>query len=297
MVTNELTSSSVTSSRMRSVPQVRYVSLHGFNVQITAPSSLKRTLDIVLGSYPSAPEDCSVDIQVIAERDKTNRKLIHIKADGHSYPEASKNGRASVRVEWMVISELVRKWTRFVHVHAGLIATESQSVLLIGRSGAGKSTTTVAMAMEGMDLFSDDVALIDRETMRPWAVPRPIKLDLRSRRLLRQRGLTIPQGSRLGESIERAVLPGLPPIDLPGPPLTKAIFFANGRADQPSLRPLTRAEAVMRLVVQSASERMDFSGPTEGAMTIINSVDCYELQGGELAMTVELLKSQLLDHN
>jgi hypothetical protein len=196
-------------------------------------------------------------------------------------------GLAVRHVEWLVASEALKHWTRFVHVHAALVATRDRSALLIGQSGSGKSTTSVALALAGLALYTDDLALLDRATLRPVFFPRPAKLDQRSRRLLKPRGLAIPRGASLGESIDRTVLPGLPPLDVPGPPVAAAIFFAGERRDRAKVRPLSGAEAVMRLILQSASERFDATGPSEGAVAVINAVRCYELVPGDLDSTVE----------
>jgi hypothetical protein len=149
----------------------------------------------------------------------------------------------------------------------------------------------VALALAGLALYTDDLALLDRATLRPICLPRPAKLDQRSRRLLKPRGLVVPRGASLGESIDRTVLPGLPPLDVPGPPVAAAIFFAGERRDRAEVRPLTGAEAVMRLISQSASERFDATGPSEGAVAVINAVRCYELVPGNLDSTVEAVRA------
>jgi energy-coupling factor transporter ATP-binding protein EcfA2 len=184
------------------------------------------------------------------------------------------------------VSEALKRWSRFVHVHAALVATPNRSALLVGRSGSGKSTTSVALALAGLEVYTDDLALLDRATLRPLSLPRPVKLDHRARRLLQKRGLVLPCRASIGESIDRTALPGLPPMNVPGPPLAAAIFFVGNRRDRAEVRPLTGAEAVMRLVRNSASERIDSAGPSEGAVALVNAVRCYELIPGDLDSTV-----------
>jgi hypothetical protein len=68
-----------------------------------------------------------------------------------------------------------------------------------------------------------------------------------------------------------------------------AIFFAATRASQPSIRQITSAEAVVRLVQQSASEQLDRAGPSEGAVAIVNNIACFELTPSDLNSTVKAI--------
>lgn len=54
-------------------------------------------------------------------------------------------------------------WTRprgLVMVHAGCVGTESGAVLLVGKGGSGKSTTSLVCAEQGMAFLSDDCCLV-----------------------------------------------------------------------------------------------------------------------------------------
>jgi hypothetical protein len=273
---------------------LRRVALHGLTIDVFGPRILQRTVNLVFSAYPTADSTSLADFEVVAARVPGNRNAWSVTSGDRVQPADFGVSAAARWAEWMVVSMALKHWTGFVHVHAGLVSTPSQCALLIGRSGSGKSTTTVALALEGMLLYSDDVALVDRSTMRPYCVPRPVKLDTNARRRLRPRGLVIPRGARLGESINHMVMPGLPPVTEPGPPVTTAVFFADERQATPRLRQITGAEAVMRLIQQSASETFDALGPSEGAVALVNSVRCYELAAGDLDSTVRTLQ-ELLD--
>lgn len=275
---------------------VRRVTLHGFTVEVVAPRlailgavATARALAVALGGYPTATATDATDLRITMRVDEDDRWSVD--AGDVSYPGIAGAERAAQQAEWLIVSRGIARWTRFVHVHAAAVATPRQTLLLVGQSGSGKSTTSVALALSGLTLYTDDVALIDRETLRPVAVPRPIKLDGRSRRLLRPMGLALPRRVRLRESVARRALPGPPPVEIPGPPVGTIVFVAGERGPAPTIRPLTGAEAVMRLVVQSASERFRESGPSTGAVALVNAVRCHELTAGALGPTVEAIRA------
>jgi hypothetical protein len=269
------------------------VKLHGVTAEVVAPHALNSTLRLVLAGYPGATSGDETQLRITVERVGDEFPSWEISDGMRKFPESTKRGSAAIRAEWLLVSEALKLWTHAVHVHAGLVGTRDRAALLIGRSGIGKSTTTMALGLAGLDVYTDDVALIERGTFQALSVPRPIKLDRKSRAMLQKRGLEIPRRHRLNESIDRTILPGLPPAEGPAPRLASAIFFAENRGERPSFRPITSAEAVMRLIQQSATEHFDQGGPSEGALSIVNNVPCYELVAADLDQTVQAILCHL----
>jgi hypothetical protein len=184
---------------------------------------------------------------------------------------------------------MLRRLSGFVHVHAAIVATSAQSMLIVGQSGQGKSTTAVGLAQAGLTIYTDDVGLVEHHTLRPFSFPRPIKLDDKSRMLLKRSGLVIPPESRIGESIDRTVIPGLASPETPGPPVTKAVFLSFDRVSRPELHTLTAAEALLRIIRQSSTERFTDCGPSSSVLALVNALRCYELVIGDFQETVCLL--------
>lgn len=61
-------------------------------------------------------------------------------------------------------------------VHAACIGTEAGSVLLTGKGGSGKSTTTLACLNSGLQLGGDDYCVIDTDSMTAHSLYNTIKL-------------------------------------------------------------------------------------------------------------------------
>jgi len=60
-----------------------------------------------------------------------------------------------------------------VCLHAGAVAINGGAVVLLGRSGAGKSTATAALMKRGHPLITDDIAALDPKEDGVWVRPGP----------------------------------------------------------------------------------------------------------------------------
>lgn len=155
---------------------------------------------------------------------------------------------------WKIASEL-RYWivyraltaaTGFAFVHAAVLARGDDGVLLVGRSGGGKTTLSLGLAEHGWAYLSDDLAAVDRtdHTIEPVPVPAGIKDPARweeLRRLWGAHDAPVPEGeflvpvAGLAASSRRRVRPAF-------------IFFIEFERSAPAAaEPLSVAQAVTLL--------------------------------------------------
>jgi hypothetical protein len=267
----------------------RFVALHGVTVEVVAPlEPFAAPLALLLAGYPPAANGAAPDFRVSVLPSKRSEAW-EVVVDDVSLGPTFELETVARQVEWACADEMLRRLSGFVHVHAAIVATSAQSMLIVGQSGQGKSTTAVGLAQAGLTIYTDDVALVEHHTLRPFSFPRPIKLDDKSRMLLERSGLVIPPESRVGESVDRTVIPGLASSDTPGPPVKKAVFLSVDRGSRPELHALTAAEALLRTVRQSATERFTDWGPSSSVLALVNALQCYELVVGDFQETVCLL--------
>jgi hypothetical protein len=71
------------------------------------------------------------------------------------------------------------RWQRgLASLHASAVVVDGRVMVIGGQSGAGKSTTTAALALRGHPLFSDDVLGWRSESGRLLACPGPVRVKL-----------------------------------------------------------------------------------------------------------------------
>jgi hypothetical protein len=135
-----------------------------------------------------------------------------------------------------------------VFVHAGVVSWRGQAILLPGASCAGKSTLVAALLRAGADYYSDEYAVLDRRgIVHPFAR----RLSIRSADGTSSRRCGPEEfGSSAGE---QALPVGLVAV-------TK--YLAGGRWRP---RPLTRGQAILALMEDTLSARLD----PEGAFRVL----------------------------
>lgn len=74
-------------------------------------------------------------------------------------------------VQGILSSVALRYHDFLLALHAGGIAWADQVMLLVGKSRSGKSTLTAALLGEGWDYLSDDMILIERESLDAKSMP------------------------------------------------------------------------------------------------------------------------------
>ena len=129
-----------------------------------------------------------------------------------------------------------------VFVHGGAVTIGGRGVLLTGRSGAGKSTTTAALAARGHPLLGDETVGLKADPPRLFAFRRTMKLRPGPRpRLVEERLPNVRQGWRIdANGVTCAwvrpsdLFPGAPAE--PVAPLTD-VFFLRGFASRPRIEP------------------------------------------------------------
>ncbi len=99
-------------------------------------------------------------------------------ADGHlMWSVALPAGAPVGTLLGQIVGTLTTLLTRLIYVHAGVVAFEGRGMILVGESGAGKTSTVAALVRRGAAYLSDEVALFDPAagTVMPFPVPMAVK--------------------------------------------------------------------------------------------------------------------------
>jgi hypothetical protein len=187
-----------------------------------------------------------------------------------------------------IVATITALQRRLVFIHAGVVEKAGRACVLVGDSGAGKTSTVAALLRQGATYLSDEVALLDPATgnvlpfhlpmaIKPWTAhaigPLPAGNDVA------RQG---PVVFRLPAALGRAC------------PLGTVVLLQRARRHQ--MVPISRAQTLLRLARQPSSfQRAD---RTEDAFRAwargLRHADCLELAGARPAALAPVL-ARILD--
>ena len=186
-----------------------------------------------------------------------------------------------------------------IPLHAACIGERGRGLLLMGDSGAGKSTATLHALLQGLEFLSEDSLFVEPRTLRAIAVPNFMHIRCDSlhtlpksaaSRIARSPVITRRSGVRKYEIDLRRQ-----PFRIARHPLdVRAIVFMSSRnaRQKPALRPLNRREAIERFRQNQPYATQQRSWKTFRPM--LASIPAFELRrSGTPDDAVELLRTLL----
>jgi len=174
---------------------------------------------------------------------------------------------------------------RWIHA-ACLRSPEGRTVLLAGLSGAGKSTTAVALALGfGWKVLADDLTLIDRATNAVVAFATPISMKGAAPALLREAIGQAPGPLVLGEwfRIDELYATEACPAEF-----DLLVHLGWDRRNTGFAHSPCSAAEYTRLLLPSSSVLRDAGGP-DGFAEAISSGACHWVMGGNLSERLNLV--------
>lgn len=172
-------------------------------------------------------------------------------------------------------------------VHAAALADGGMATLLVGDSGAGKSTTAYALAASGMSYLSDELAPIDPRAGDVLPYPRaiclkhapPAPLTLPPEHLRTEWTLHVRARDLLSHVASEAV------------PLGCVIFVRYSASHANAvLRPVSRGEAAIRFYRSALNQLAHPSLGLDDTLSLIRRAKCFELLAAGVEETVKAVR-------
>jgi hypothetical protein len=215
--------------------------------------------------------------------------------DGTSTERSAALDELAPLVKGTLLSEAINNVSYLLYIHAGVVRSASGCLLLPAAPGSGKSSLTAALIHAGFTYFSDEVALLEEDTLNVRPVPVSLCLkdgawDLLAPRYPEIRDLAIHH--RWDGKIVRYLNP--PPAALdPEPekshPVRWIVFPRYSPEACTELRPVAKAHALHRLLQQCLAVPAPLDQAKIASLVRwISEIPCYELPMSSLDDAVAL---------
>ncbi|MBS1139975.1 MAG: uncharacterized protein H6R13_1428 [Proteobacteria bacterium] len=273
-----------------------------FLCRITSDTGLLSSpLHQLYSAYPaSLSPDILVDFEVSLRRTghPFNRQVEFLWEGKSPFP-ALPFSQTHPLFEWGLNWAIATLSGNDVVIHAAVVEKNGFALVLPGDPGAGKSTLCAALALSDWRLLSDELTIIDRQTLTVRSVPRPISLKDKSIRLIQSRFANVQMTEPISETRKGDIAYAKPHDDAvqkanqPAPIGT--ILFPKYRAGATlEIIPTTNAFALAKLLENTFNVGLlGKEGFVDTAKAIANAA-CFEITYSSFDDLLPWLNSECL---
>lgn len=183
-----------------------------------------------------------------------------------------------------IVGTLTTLLTRTLFIHAGAVDFAGRGVIVIGQSGAGKTSTVAALVRKGAAYLSDEVALLDpvSQTVAPFAIPMAVKPWTRSA------AGSLPEGRRVARE------PGAEfwlPRHVGRPVAAETFVVLRGEAAGPRVTPISAGQMLLAISEHASSFKQQHRvrDAFAGFARLLRNARCVVLEASRPAAHAHLL--------
>ncbi len=238
------------------------------------------------GAFLSTSNIVDLDYSIIPLSDSSYQIVL----EGHAPATARNDYELLYFFEKSITIEIQKLRKDLLFLHASALEYDGRACLLVAPSGNGKSTTTWALLHSGFQYMSDELAPIDPGSMQVHLYPHALNLKAAP-----PEPFALPADARHTAYTIHVPTDHFPNDIRKEPAPLAAIFFLryDPRAREPSLVPVSTAEAGARIYSNALNLLAHSRYGLDAAVRIAAAGACYELISGDLLKTCALIKSRL----
>jgi HprK-related kinase A len=176
---------------------------------------------------------------------------------------------------------------QFLIFHAAVIERSGKAAILPAPPGSGKSTLCAGLVSRGWRLLSDELALLNMDTLAFLPMSRPINLKNESIDVIRRFQPGAVMTTPVRDTAKGTVALVRPPADsvrrISEPGIPAWIIFPRYRAGaEATFVPFSKAHTVLKLAEQSFNYDLHGRRGFETVSRLVDHCECFEFSYGDL---------------
>ena len=270
-----------------------------FTFRITSPlPDIARSLAKLYGEFHLS-EDPFADFHVRIDSLKGPRRLYHPQAqfwvdDSPPFKPLPKD-QAFAMLEWGMNWCIASHAHFYLMLHAAVLERNGHALIMPGDPGAGKSTLTAALMLDGWRLLSDEIALIDRDDGLLYGLARPVSLKNASIDIIRAHSTEAVLGDAARDTHKGTVAHlrpstlSLDNIAVPAHP--RWVVFPRWKAGVAAhLTPHSKAAAFLHLASHAFNYSLLGALGFQRVAALMDASDCWDFEYGRLDDAISLFR-------
>ena len=226
--------------------------------------------------------------------DDLEKKIWQVDRSGVRILTARTEHELVTGLENEISNQIARSLQDFQLFHSGALMRNDHGILIPGTSGAGKSTTTAALAFAGFAYCTDDVAVFGKDRkLRPFPkvlALKPPGWKVISTHYPESSDAVIYGSSQDGVTYLRPpVLPG-ETTSASGVPVDLILLPRKDEPNAPVIDKISKTDVVKVLTEESLDLQLLRGTAFEGLIDLVRGAECYALNVLNLTDAVEAVK-------
>ncbi len=270
-----------------------------FTFRITSSlPDIARGLTKLYGEFPLADAPFA-DFPVRIDAFGGPRRLYHPQAqfwmDDFTPFKPLPRDQAFAMLEWGMNWCIASHAHHYLMLHAAVLERNGQALIMPGDPGAGKSTLTAALMLDGWRLLSDEIALIDRDDGLLYGLARPVSLKNASIDIIRAHSADAVLGEAARDT-HKGTVAHLRPTSLSQdqigtPARPRWIVFPRWKANtETRLTHHSKAAAFLHLASHAFNYSLLGSLGFQRAAALMDACDCWDFEYSQLADALRVFR-------